>query len=152
MRPPRSAPARTSSTSSSSSAARTAQFGKQFGRLALRGGVKDSTFGAGIDALLLDGRLKLSADAFGSFTATPRVKLTGALAVFRTLYVLAGVDDALNTPGYLRVISGAPGAPQVLDKVRFGRDYFVGSSLQFSDEDIAVLLRVYGAILVGSLL
>jgi hypothetical protein len=50
------------------------------------------------------------------------------------------------------VLSGNPGAPQVLDRVRYGRDYFVGTSLQFTDEDIAVLLRVYGAALVGSLL
>jgi phospholipid/cholesterol/gamma-HCH transport system substrate-binding protein len=130
----------------------TFQFGKQLGPLALRGGVKDSTFGVGADALMLDGRLKLSADAYGSFNPTPRIKLTGALAVFRSFYVLAGVDDALNSPGYLNVISGNPGAPKVLEKVRFGRDYFVGTSLQFTDEDIAVLLRVYGAILVGSLL
>ena len=130
----------------------TAQFGKQFGPLSLRGGIKDSTFGIGADALMLDGRLKLSADAFGAFTSTPRIKLTGALAVFRSLYVMAGVDDALNSPGYLPVLSGNPGAPQVLDRVRYGRDYFVGTALQFTDEDIAVLLRVYGAILVGSLL
>lgn len=130
----------------------TAQFGKQIGPLSLRGGVKDSTFGLGADALMLDGRLKLSADAFGAFSSTPRIKLTGALAVFRSLYVLAGIDDALNTPGYLQVVSGNPGAPQVLDRVRYGRDYFVGTSLQFTDEDIAILLRVYGAILVGSLL
>ena len=130
----------------------TAQFGKQFGLLSLRGGVKDSTFGLGADALMLDGRLKLSADAYGSFTPTPRIKLTGALAVFRSLYVMAGIDDALNSPGYLPVISGNPGAPKVLDQVRYGRDYFVGTSLQFTDEDIAVLLRVYGAILVGALL
>ncbi|HEX7840767.1 MAG TPA: MlaD family protein [Kofleriaceae bacterium] len=127
----------------------TAQFGKQIGRFAFRGGIKDSTFGLGADALLLDGRLKLSADAFGSFQATPRLKLTGALAVFRSLYVIAGVDDALNSPGYLQVVSGNPGAPTTLDKVRYGRDYFAGTMLQFTDEDIAVLLRVYGALLVG---
>jgi phospholipid/cholesterol/gamma-HCH transport system substrate-binding protein len=130
----------------------TFQFGKQLGPLALRGGIKDSTFGFGADALMLDGRLKLSADAYGSFTATPRVKLTGALAVFHSIYVLAGVDDALNTPGYLQVLSGNPGAPQVLDHVRYGRDYFLGTSLQFTDEDVAVLLRIYGAILVAALL
>jgi phospholipid/cholesterol/gamma-HCH transport system substrate-binding protein len=130
----------------------TAQFGKQIGRFAFRGGIKDSTFGLGADALLLDGRLKLSADAFGSFTATPRLKLTGALAVFRSLYVIAGVDDALNRPGYLQVVSGNPGAPTTLDKVRYGRDYFVGTTLQFTDEDVAVLLRVYSALLVGMLL
>ncbi|HMG52533.1 MAG TPA: hypothetical protein VK601_03605, partial [Kofleriaceae bacterium] len=72
--------------------------------------------------------------------------------VFRSLYIMAGIDDALNTPGYLPIVSGNPGAPTVLDKVRYGRDYFVGTSLQFTDEDIAVLLRVYGAILVGALL
>jgi phospholipid/cholesterol/gamma-HCH transport system substrate-binding protein len=130
----------------------TFQFGKQLGPIALRGGIKDSTFGIGVDALTLDGRLKLSADAYGSFTATPRLKLTGALAVFESLYVLAGVDDALNTPGYLRVLSGNPGAPKVLDHVRYGRDYFLGTSLQFTDEDVAVLLRVYGAIVVAALL
>jgi phospholipid/cholesterol/gamma-HCH transport system substrate-binding protein len=130
----------------------TFQFGKQLGRLALRGGVKDSTFGVGADALMLDGRLKLSADAYGSFNPTPRIKLTGALEVFRSLYVLAGVDDALNSPNYLQILSGNPGAPQVLQKLRYGRDYFVGTSLQFTDEDIAVLLRVYGAIIVGALL
>lgn len=130
----------------------TAQIGKQIGRFAFRGGVKDSTFGIGADALFLDGRLKLSADGFGSFTATPRLKLTGALAVFRSLYVIAGVDDALNTPGYLPILSGSPGAPTTLDKVRYGRDYFVGSMLQFTDEDVAVLIRVYSALLVGLLL
>ena len=130
----------------------TAQFGKQLGRYAFRGGIKDSTFGFGADAWLLDGRLKLSADAFGSFQTTPRLKLTGALAVFRTLYVIAGIDDALNKPGYLQIVSGGAGVPTSLDKVRYGRDYFFGSTLQFTDEDVAVLLRVYSALLVGLLL
>jgi hypothetical protein len=35
--------------------------------------------------------------------------------------------------------------------VRYGRDYFVGTTLSFTDEDISVLLRVYGALLVGLL-
>ena len=130
----------------------TFQFGKQFGRLALRGGIKDSTFGLGADALMMDGLLKLSADGYGSFTATPRLKLSGALKVFESIYVMAGVDDALNSPGYLNVITGNAGAPKVLDKLRYGRDYFAGASLQFTDEDVAVLLRVYGAALVAALL
>jgi phospholipid/cholesterol/gamma-HCH transport system substrate-binding protein len=129
----------------------TAQFGKQLGRLSVRGGIKDSTFGVGADALLLEGRLKLSADLFGSFTSTPRLKLAGALAVFRTLYVLAGVDDVLNEPGYLQITTAKAGAPKTFDAMRFGRDYFVGTTLAFTDEDIAVLLRVYGALLVGLL-
>jgi len=129
----------------------TAQFGKQLGPLSVRGGLKDSTIGFGVDTLLLDGRLKLSADLYGAFQATPRLKLAGALAVFRSVYVLAGVDDALNQPGYLPIVSGKPGAPKTFDEVRYGRDYFLGTMLVFNDADIAVLLRVYGALLVGLL-
>lgn len=129
----------------------TAQFGKQLGVVSVRGGLKDSTFGFGVDTLLLAGRLKLSADLYGAFQATPRLKLAGALAVFRSIYVLAGVDDALNPPGYLQIVSGNPGAPNTFDKVRYGRDYFIGTTLVFNDADISVLLRVYGALLAGLL-
>lgn len=129
----------------------TAQFGKQLGQVSLRGGIKDSTFGVGADARLLANRLKISVDVYGAFQAAPRLKVAGALAVFRTLYVLAGVDDALNTPGYLSVVAGNPGAPRTFDQVRYGRDYFVGTMLTFTDEDIAVLLRVYSALLIGLL-
>jgi len=129
----------------------TAQFGKQLGMVSVRGGVKDSTPGIGVDALMFEGRLKLSADLYGSFSLTPRLKVAGALAVFRSVYVLAGVDDALNTPGYLQVVPDQSGAPKTFDKVRFGRDYFVGTTLSFTDEDISVLLRLYGALLIGLL-
>jgi phospholipid/cholesterol/gamma-HCH transport system substrate-binding protein len=130
----------------------TAQFGKQLGAFSVRGGLKDSTFGVGADALMLEGRLKLSVDLYGAFQTTPRLKVAGALAVFRSIYVLAGVDDALNEPGYLSIVSGNPGAPKIFEKIRHGRDYFFGGMLQVTDEDIAVLLRVYGALLVGSVL
>jgi phospholipid/cholesterol/gamma-HCH transport system substrate-binding protein len=64
----------------------TFQFGKTlFHRLDLRGGIKDSTFGVGADLLLGHGRLRFSADLFGSFTRTPRLKLAAAVAVFRSL-------------------------------------------------------------------
>ncbi|HET7503383.1 MAG TPA: MlaD family protein [Kofleriaceae bacterium] len=131
----------------------TAQFGKQLGMFRVRGGIKDSTFGLGGDALLLDGRLKLSADVYGSFQPTPRVKLAAALAVFRWAYVMAGVDDALNSPGYLPILpDNAPVPVYRFDEVRFGRDYFVGTTLIFNDEDIAVLMRLYGALIIGLLL
>ncbi|HET9620656.1 MAG TPA: MlaD family protein [Kofleriaceae bacterium] len=130
----------------------TAQFGKQLGRFALRGGLKDSTFGAGADAYLMNDRLKLSADVFGAFVPTPRVKLSASYAVFRTLYILAGVDDALNTPGYLPVITASnPAVPKVFDAVRYGRDYFLGATLSFTDADLAILIRVYGTLLAGLL-
>ncbi len=128
----------------------TAQFGKQFGRFALRGGIKESTFGAGAD-VLLGGRLELSADVYGSFQRTPRVKLAAAMNVFHSVYVLAGIDDALNTPGYLNIEPGNTDVPDVLKQIRFGRDYFIGAGLYFTDADFATLLRVYGAVLAGLL-
>ncbi len=129
----------------------TAQFGKQFGFMQVRAGLKDSTFGIGADMLLMDGRLRLSADMFGSFYPTPRVKLAGAFAVFRSIYILAGVDDALNEPGELDIITGNTTVPQWFEKLTYGRDYFVGAALHFDDADLATLLRVYGALLVGLL-
>lgn len=129
----------------------TAQFGKVIGFMQIRGGLKDSTFGFGGDALLMSGRLRLSADIFGAYQPTPRLKLSAALAVFRSIYVVAGVDDALNAPGYLPIVTGSSQVPDDYAKVRYGRDYFVGASLHFDDADLSTLLRVYGALLVGLL-
>jgi phospholipid/cholesterol/gamma-HCH transport system substrate-binding protein len=127
----------------------TAQFGKRFGALQVRAGLKDSTPGIGADALFFNGRLRLSSDLFGSFDKTPRLKVAGALAIFRSIYVMAGVDDALNTPGELPVITGNTQVPGTFEKLRYGRDYFVGASLQFSDADLATMLRFYGALIAG---
>ena len=130
----------------------TAQFGKQIGPLSIRGGLKDSTFGFGIDVLMASGRLKLSGDVFGSFSRTPRVKVAAAFAVFRSIYILGGVDDAFNTPGYLQINNGIDqDVPTQFTEVRYGRDWFLGASLHFDDADLSTLLRVYGALLVGAL-
>lgn len=129
----------------------TAQFGKQLGAFALRAGVKDSTFGAGADLLLMRGRLRFSTDVFGSFQRTPRVKVAAAFAVFKSIYVLAGVDDALNAPGRLRINSGNSTVPTALTEVHYGRDYFLGATIYLDEADLATLLRVYGALLVGAL-
>jgi len=129
----------------------TAQFGKRFGAIQFRAGIKDSTFGAGSDLLLFGGKLKFSADVFGSYYRTPRVKLAAAIAVWRQLYLLGGVDDALNPHGELPVITGNSPVPGFFDTVHYGRDYFLGAALQFSDEDIMTMLRIYGALLIGLL-
>jgi phospholipid/cholesterol/gamma-HCH transport system substrate-binding protein len=130
----------------------TLQFGKTFGKLQLRGGIKESTPGVGADVLLREGKLRLSTDVFGSFTHVPRVKVAAALELFSGIYVLAGVDDALSSPGYLPVITGNTDVPIEFNKVRYGRDYFLGATLQFTDADLATLIRVYGALIVGFLL
>ena len=130
----------------------TFQFGKRLGPLRFRGGYKESTPGVGTDLLMYRGRLKLSADAYGSFTTTPYIKLLGAFAVFRELYVVAGVSDVFNKPGYLNLAPGNTDIPTQFSSVRYGRDYFLGASLQFNDADLATLLRVYGSILASTLL
>jgi phospholipid/cholesterol/gamma-HCH transport system substrate-binding protein len=130
----------------------TVQFGKTFGNwFQVRGGLKESTFGMGADMLLGTGRLRLSGDIYGGYTRIPRVKFTAALAVFRSAYLIAGVDDALTSPGYLNIRSDTQDVPVQFDRVRYGRDYFLGATLHFDDADLAVLLRVYGALLVGLL-
>ncbi|NVB84534.1 MAG: MCE family protein [Kofleriaceae bacterium] len=130
----------------------TVQFGKTFGNwFQARGGIKESTFGFGADVLINQGKLRLSADLFGSFTRTPRLKLAAAMEVFRSVYFIAGIDDALNGPTYLNIEQGNTEVPIQFDDVRFGRDYFLGASLHFDDADLSMLLRVYGALLVGLL-
>ena len=129
----------------------TAQWGKQFGPLALRGGLKDSTFGLGGDALVGGGRLRLSLDAFGGVSELPRIKVAAAFAVFRSVYLLAGIDDAFTKPGYLAIENDPQGVPNDFHRLRYGRDYFVGATLHFDDADLATLLRVYGALLVSAL-
>ena len=129
----------------------TAEFGKRLGWLQIRGGLKESTMGLGADLLVDHGRLRLSADLFGSYQRTPRLKLAGALEVFRSFYVLAGVDDVFNRPGYLNLVKGNTNVPTQFDSVRYGRDYFFGATLQFTDADLAMLLRIYGALIIGLL-
>lgn len=129
----------------------TFQFGKELASwLQIRAGIKESTFGAGADVLLRKGKLKLSADVYGAITNTPRVKLAAALLVFRSIYIVGGIDDALNKSHSL-IIRKGDDVPVQFDKIRYGRDYFLGAELHFDDEDLSFLLRVYGAMLVGLL-
>ena len=70
-------------------------------------------------------------------------------AVFRSIYILAGVDDVLNEPGQLSVRNNNQPVPTALDEVHYGRDFFLGASLHFTDADLATILRFYGALIVG---
>lgn len=130
----------------------TFEFGKRLGPLRLRGGLKESTFGLGSDLLLNSGRLKLSADVFGGFAYTPRVKLAAALQVFEMVYISAGADDVLDKPGHLPIETGNLGQPNYFNKLRYGRDYFVGAELRVTDEDLGAMVRIYGSMLAALLL
>ena len=82
----------------------------------------------------------------------PRVKLAAALEVFRSVYVLGGIDDALTGGAELSIAPWAPGTdvPIQFQELPYGRDYFLGFNLVFADADINTLLRIYGG-LVGAL-
>lgn len=127
----------------------TAQFGKQFGWIQFRGGLKDSSPGIGTD--ILAGHIKLSADFFGSLDHVPRLKLTAAYEVLKSVYIIGGVDDALNSPHTLNIVTGNTDVPVFFEKLRYGRDYFLGGTLYFTDEDLALMIRIYGALLVSML-
>lgn len=125
----------------------TAQWGRRFGPLALRAGLKESMFGVGVDAALGQGRLRLSLDAMESnFSRIPRLKLLAALQVMRGLYVVGGVDDVLN-PGRELSIGAGPTEPGTLSSLHYGRDFFLGMDLRFHDADVPALLRLYGALI-----
>jgi phospholipid/cholesterol/gamma-HCH transport system substrate-binding protein len=128
----------------------TFQFGKRLGNhLQLRAGMKDSTAGVGADVLLFKNRLRISTDLFGSFSRTPRLKVAGAFAIFRSLYVLAGIDDALNDPGELPIRTGNSDVPELFKEFKYGRDYFLGVGLKITDADLTTMLRFYGALIAG---
>jgi phospholipid/cholesterol/gamma-HCH transport system substrate-binding protein len=138
----------------------TFQFAKRFNWVTLRYGLKESTGGVGLDADVPwlaqalppgYGQLRLSVDAFdASFDRYPRLKVAAALRLFHHLYILGGVDDALNKPQYLVINPGNVDTPTQFDELRYGRDYFFGGMLRFSDEDLSALLTVGGSALSGA--
>jgi phospholipid/cholesterol/gamma-HCH transport system substrate-binding protein len=128
----------------------TVQFGKRFGWLQLRGGLKESEFGLGADVLLDHGALKLSLDAFSdAFFQVPDIKIAAAYEVVHSIFIVGGVTDVLTRPGELPIETGNTAEPTYFNEVRYGRDYFLGATLQFSDADLMSLVRIYGAMLLG---
>jgi phospholipid/cholesterol/gamma-HCH transport system substrate-binding protein len=132
----------------------TFQFAKRFGWLTLRYGLKESTGGLGMDAdipIWWNRNLRLSADVFdATFDRFPRVKVAAAFELFRHLYILGGVDELLNSPDELQIVTGASDVPIQFDELHFGRDWFAGAMLRFNDEDLAALLTVGGSALAGA--
>lgn len=130
----------------------TFQFAKRFDWLTLRYGIKESSGGVGLDA---DVRwwgkgLELSVDVFdASFDQFPRVKLAAAFEFMRGIYVLGGIDDALNPSNTLLVQTGATDVPTQFEEYRFGRDAYVGAMIRFNDHDLAALLAIGGGALSG---
>jgi hypothetical protein len=128
----------------------TLQMGKRFGRYAFRGGLKEGAFGVGFDAGFASNRLTLSADIFESkFASTPNLRLSAAVLLFRSLYLLAGVDEVLTKGQRYSITPGNIDVPGRFSEIRFGRDYYIGGMLRFTDDDLLSLLTFYSSIIVG---
>jgi phospholipid/cholesterol/gamma-HCH transport system substrate-binding protein len=117
------------------------------GRMVLTGrfGIKESTGGLGGDIdipLALASNwmksLQIQLDLFDFRTNTyPRLKVLAALEFYKHIWIVGGIDDALN--------GRQPGTGGFT-----GRDYFIGIQLTFNDEDLRALLAVGGAALLSS--
>ena len=130
----------------------TFQFAKRYDWLTVRYGMKDSTGGVGFDGAWFDNRLKISADIFSAtFDDFPRLKVAAAYEFFGGLYILGGIDDALNRGNEIVPEPFAdPTTPDLFETIPIGRDYFLGAMLRFNDRDLAALMTVGGSALAGA--
>ncbi len=127
------------------------QFAKRYDWLTMRFGLKESTGGVGLDATWFDSKLKLSVDVFeASFDDFPRLKVAAAYQFFGGLYILAGIDDALNSRDEIVPTPLLGETPNQFETIPFGRDVFLGAMLRFNDLDLTALLAVGGAALAGA--
>lgn len=127
----------------------TLQYAKRLDWLTLRIGVKDTTGGFGGDADLWGGKLRLSLDAWAfTFSDMPRVKVALAWNFFRGLYLIGGLDDALNAPVW-RPVTGNDVSGELTTQYYFGREPFLGLMLRFNDEDLKQILYIGGSAVAG---
>jgi phospholipid/cholesterol/gamma-HCH transport system substrate-binding protein len=127
------------------------QIGKRLfllgGKMVLTGrfGIIESTGGVGMDLTV---PMALASSWFRNLTIQtnlfdfrtniyPRLKILAALEFYKHIWIVGGIDDALNDRG--------PGAGAIT-----GRDYFFGAQLTFNDDDLRALLTIGGAALLGS--
>jgi phospholipid/cholesterol/gamma-HCH transport system substrate-binding protein len=110
----------------------TAMFGKRWGDLVGRIGLIESSGGIGLDYLLFQDRLKLSANVYGwtrpTVDAFPRTKLWLDWRFIPNVYLTGGVENVLNT------YNGGS-----------GREFFLGAGVYFGDQDMRALLIGGGA-------
>ena len=93
-----------------------------------RFGIMESTGGLGLDLHVFDDRLELNTDIFAIGVQTfPRLRARLAFEIVNRLWVVAGVDDALNDSA----------------------DFFMGLQIRFNDQDLRSLLPFLGGALSG---
>lgn len=98
-----------------------AQIAKRIKNFAVRGGIIESTGGAGVDYYAMNDRLRLSLEAFDfSKHGNPHVKAGASYFINKYFYIVGGYDDIVSRDGL--------------------RSAFAGLGFQFEDEDIKYLL------------
>jgi phospholipid/cholesterol/gamma-HCH transport system substrate-binding protein len=98
-----------------------AEIGKRWKDVALRGGLLESTGGAGIDYYMMNDKLKFSFEAFDfAQDRNPHLKAWGEYRLFKHVYLTAGWDDFISRQGNSSV--------------------FGGMAIRFEDEDLKYLL------------
>ncbi|MEY2668813.1 MAG: hypothetical protein RJA59_1451 [Pseudomonadota bacterium] len=115
----------------------TAMYGKRWGDLVGRIGLIESSGGIGVDYLLFQDQLKLSANVYGWTRPTvdtfPRTKLWFDWRFIPNVYITAGVENVLNSP-----------------TLGYGREFFVGGGVFFTDQDLRALLVGGGGAAAGA--
>ncbi|MFB3925320.1 MAG: MlaD family protein [Syntrophales bacterium] len=99
-----------------------AQIGKRFKDLVLRGGLMENYGGVGIDYFTLKDKLRFTFEAFdfSSSDRRPHLKAYGEYRLLKHIYLSAGWDDFISNQG-----NSSP---------------FIGFSIKFEDEDLKYLL------------
>jgi phospholipid/cholesterol/gamma-HCH transport system substrate-binding protein len=103
----------------------TAEYGKRFDDMLLRGGIIENTGGLGVDYFLKHDRLKLTGEIY-DFNAVndvrgtnPHLTLKGTYLYLKHIEFIGGVDNILNTDA---------------------RTFFLGVGVKFKDNDLKTFL------------
>ncbi|MDQ5988265.1 MAG: MlaD family protein [Syntrophus sp. SKADARSKE-3] len=98
-----------------------AMIGKRFKDIAIRGGIMESSGGAGLDLFLFKDRLKMTFEAFDfASDRNAHLKAGGEYRLLKNVYLNAGWDDFISNKG-----NSSP---------------YVGLSIRFEDQDLKYLL------------
>jgi len=99
----------------------TAQIGKRFNDIALRGGIFESTGGVGIDYFAFDDKLQMTFEAFDfDSDRNAHLKTYAEYRLLKHIYLSAGWDDFISNEGR--------------------ESPFIGFAIKFEDEDLKYLL------------
>ncbi len=95
------------------------QIAKRFHDVTLRGGLIESSGGAGVDYEFFDDKLKFSLDAWDLGEDDPHLKFTTTFYFYERMFVNAGADDFISEDN---------------------DSFFAGAGFMFSDQDLKYLL------------